>query len=106
MGTAALEWYKLQVGDCKMQYPTSKNKNIYMVLEWSNQSVNLNPIFMQWPGHKDAINATKPNTMDEFKQFSKINSLTARWNTHLLNKVLDLQGGYFFKLAWIYFVAY
>ncbi len=46
-------------------------KNKIKVLEWPNQSLNLNPIEMLWHDLKQSIHARKPSNVAELKQFCK-----------------------------------
>ncbi len=41
------------------------------ILEWSNQSPDLNTIEMLWYDLKQSIHARKPSTVAELKQFCK-----------------------------------
>ncbi len=46
-------------------------KNKIKVLEWPNQSPDLNPIEMMWHDVKQSIHARKPSNVAELKQFCK-----------------------------------
>ncbi len=46
-------------------------KNKMKVLEWPNQSPDLNPIEMLWHDLKQSIHARKPSSVAEWKQFCK-----------------------------------
>ncbi len=64
------------------------------VLEWPNQSPDLNPTEMLWHDLKQSIHAGKPSNVVELKQFCKEewakNSSTAMWKTHCqLSQTLD-----------------
>ncbi len=43
----------------------------FKVLEWPNQSPDLNPIEMMWHDLKQSIHARKPSNVAELKQFCK-----------------------------------
>ncbi len=69
-----LNWVMQQDNDLKNTSKTTSEwlkKNKIKVLEWPNQSPDLNPIEMLWHDLKHSIHARKPSSVAELKQSCK-----------------------------------